>query len=170
MTFPQFRVIQLTKEHNKKLRGLFNSGSPALDAYFQTRVTQDTRSKVAKCYVAIQGDRIAGFYTLASMSLNLNELPPEYQKRLPRYPRVPAVLVGRLAVDRDFRDIGLGRVLIADALIKTIESTAGNFALVVDAKDETSKSFYLHLDFIPLKSRPDTLFLPLADAIASQPE
>lgn len=170
MTFPQFRVVQLTTEHDKKAREQFNSGSPALDTYFQTRVTQDIRSNVTKCYVALQDDRIAGFYTLASMSLNLNELPPEYQKKLPRYPMAPAVLVGRLAVDQNFRDSGLGRVLIADALTKTIESTAGNFALVVDAKDENAKAFYLHLDFIPLKSRPDTLFLPVADAIASRPK
>ena len=170
MTFPQVRIVLLTKGHNKKIRERFCCGVPPLDTYFQTRVTQDIRSSVTKCYVALKDDRIAGFYTLASMSLNLNELPPEYQRRLPRYPTVPAVLVGRLAVDRDFRGIGIGRILIADAVIKTIESTAGNFALVVDAKDETAKGFYLRHDFIPLKNRPDTLFLPLSDAAASQPK
>ncbi len=169
MTSPQFRVVPLTQGHDKTARGRFDSESPALNNYFQTRVTQDIRNNVAKCYVALHDDRIVGFYTLASTSLNLKELPPEHQKRLPRYPRVPAVLMGRLAIDREFKDIGLGRALVADALTKTIESTAGNFALVVDAKDEDAKDFYLHLDFIQLGSRPDTLFLPLADAVASRP-
>lgn len=83
-------------------RASFRSGEPALDRYFQTQVTQDIRRRVANCFLAIESTTgsIAAWYTLAATSIPLIDLPPKEARRLPRYPVVPAVLIGRLAAWR----------------------------------------------------------------------
>jgi GNAT superfamily N-acetyltransferase len=154
-----FRVAPLEAAHDHTP---FNSGSEPLDGYFQQRVTQDIRRRIAACFVALTHEqRIAGYYTLASTSLLLSDLPVSIGKKLPRYPSVPAVRMGRLAVDQDFKGQGLGGALLADALDRAANSEIAAYALVVDAKDESAGSFYLHHGFIALPDSPLTLFLPL---------
>ncbi len=144
-------------------RASFSSGSEPLDRYFQQQVTQDIRRRVAACFVAITGEqRIAGYYTLASASILLADLPANTGKKLPRYPSVPAVRMGRLAVDQNFKGQGLGGILLADALDRAVRSEIAAYALCVEAKDKTAASFYLHHGFIALPNVPLTLFLPLA--------
>lgn len=146
-------------------RSIFNSGVAPLDKYFQERVTQDTRRRVTACFVALTVDqRIAGYYTLASASLALPELPANIARKLPRYPSVPTVRLGRLAIDREFQGAGLGGALLADALDRAIRSEIAAYALVVDAKDAAAAAFYRHHGFVALPSTPRTLFLPLATA------
>ena len=90
--------------------------------------------------------------------------PPEITKRLPRYPTIPAVRIGRLAVDLRFRGRGLGAALLADAIQRVLLSPPAVFALLVDAKDDQAVAFYRHHGFLPLTSKPHTLFLPIATA------
>jgi len=106
--------------------------------------------------------RIAGYYTLASASVYLGDLPARYKKKLPRYPTVPVVRMGRLAVDRAFKSQGLGGTLLADALTRVIKSEIAAYALVVDAKDNTAANFYRHHGFLDISNKPLTLFLPWA--------
>lgn len=157
-----FALVRLQSLHD---RTAFNSGSEPLDHYFRQQVTQDVRRRVTVCYVALTPEqRIAGFYTLASAGLLLSELPASVGKKLPRYPSVPAVRMGRLAVDQDFRGLGLGGALLADALDRAIRSEIAAYALVVDAKDEPAAAFYRHHGLMALPDQPMTLFLPLATA------
>lgn len=144
-------------------RRTFNSGTEALDHYFQQQVGQDIRRRVTACFVAVTAEkRVAGYYTLASSSVLLGDLPPEIGRKLPRYPSVPAVRMGRLAVDQGFKGKGLGGALLADALKRGATSQIAAFALVVDAKDDPAAAFYRHHGFIPLPTNGLTLFLPLA--------
>jgi GNAT superfamily N-acetyltransferase len=149
-------------------RRTFTSGSAPLDRYFQQQVTQDIRRRVTACFVALEepNHRIAGYYTLASASIALVELPADVAKRLPRYPSVPAVRMGRLAVDQAFQGRGVGGVLLADALARALRADIAAYALVVDAKDATAATFYQHHGFIAFAGHPLTLFLPLATAQA----
>ncbi|MGH8455373.1 MAG: GNAT family N-acetyltransferase [Stenotrophobium sp.] len=145
-------------------RSGFHSGVAALDRYFQQQVSQDIRRRVTACFVAksTADGRVAGYYTLASSSVLLNNIPAQLAKKLPRYPSVPAVRMGRLAVDEGFKGQGLGGVLLADALMRAKRSEIAAYALVVDAKDEAAASFYRHHGFMAIESEPLTLFLPLA--------
>jgi ribosomal protein S18 acetylase RimI-like enzyme len=144
-------------------RAGFCSDSEPLNRYLREQATQDMRRRVAACFVALaEGPRIAGYYTLASASLLLADLPASTSKKLPRYPTVPAVRMGRLAVDQAFKGQGLGGALLADALDRAARSEIAAFALMVDAKDETAVAFYRHHGFIALPDLPLTLFLPLA--------
>ncbi len=87
------------------------------------QVTQDIRRRVTACFVALTDEgRVASYYTLAAASLLLTDLPAELAKKLPRYPSLPTLRMGRLAVDQNFQKQGLGGALLADALHRSIRS------------------------------------------------
>lgn len=163
MNKPPFRITLLNAAVD---RSIFDSGTAPLDAYFQRQVTQDIRRRVTACFVALTDENcVAGYYTLASTSMLLAELPAGVIKKLPRYPLVPAVRMGRLAVDREHQGGGLGGALLADALDRATRAEIAAFALLVDAKDAAAAAFYRHHRFIALPSSTMTLFLPLATSI-----
>ena len=96
MSSAPFRLTPLDAAH---VRAAFNCGSEPLERYLREQVTQDVRRRVAACFVALaEGQRIAGYYTLASASLLLADLPASVGKKLPRYPTVPAVRIDRKSV------------------------------------------------------------------------
>jgi len=161
-----FRLEPLGGGHG---RNAFTSGVAPLDRYFQTQVTQDIRRRVATCFVAVEAatGKVAAYYTLTSAGIPISDLPPEIVKKLPRYPSIPAVRIGRLAVDTRFQGKGLGGAMLGDALQRVLSSAPATYALLVDAKDEKAVAFYQHHGFIPLASQPRTLFLPLATAAKS---
>ena len=132
-------------------RSAFASGSDVLDRYLQQRAKQDMRRRVASCFVAVDStDAIAGFYTIAASSLVLDLLPAEQARRLPRYPTVPAVMLGRLAVAQAHQGKRLGGALVADALLRATRAEVMAHAMIVDAKDEAAALFYQHLGFTRL--------------------
>ncbi len=160
MSRAPFQLTPLDAAHD---RTAFNSDSEPLNRYLREQATQDIRRRVAACFVALaDGQRIAGYYTLASASLLLADLPAGTGKKLPRYPTVSAVRMGRLAVDQVFKGQGLGGALLADALDRAARSEIAAFALMVNAKDDAAVAFYRHHGFIALQDSPLTLFLPLA--------
>lgn len=148
-------------------RSGFASGSETLDRYFHLQVSQDVRRRVTACFVALtEAKAIAGYYTLASASVLLSDLPPAIGRKLPRYPSVPMVRMGRLAIDRRFQGQGLGGALLIDALDRAARAEIAAHALVVDALDEGAAAFYAHHGFVALPDTPRTLFLPLATVAA----
>jgi ribosomal protein S18 acetylase RimI-like enzyme len=163
MTPAPFRFEPLTEQHD---RGGFRCGEEALDRYFQTQVTQDIRRHIANCFVGVETAtyRVAAYYTLSAASIPLMELPPDETKRLPRYPAVPAVRIGRLAVDQRFQRRGLGELMLMNAVHRTIQGAAAAFALLVDAKNDAAVTFYRRYGFRLIEGKPRTLFLPLATA------
>ena len=147
-------------------RSQFLSGSDALDRYFREQASQDTKRRIATCFVAVSiaAQDVAGYYTLTATSIVLSSFSPEIVKKLPRYPVVPAVLLGRLAVARHYQRQGLGGILLADALRRTSRAEFGVFAMVVDAKDEAAQRFYEHHGFTLLAGEARRLCLPIAAA------
>lgn len=113
--------------------------------------------------LVLPDDAIAGYYTLSSTALKLAELPSQVTRKLPRYPLVPATLIGRLAVDRRHQGKGYGRFLLADALYRAVRSDIAAFAVIVDAKDENARRFYERESFLPLPDQPMKLFRPMDD-------
>jgi len=155
------RIEALGRQHD---RSSFSSGVESLDRYFQSQAGQDARKNIAASFVLIlPAGAIGGYYNLSSTSLKLAELPIEVARRLPRYPLVPATLLGRLAVDRRFQGRGYGRFLLADALLRAARSEIASFAVIVDAKDVAARRFYERESFLPLPDQPMKLFRPIAD-------
>ncbi|MGO4885843.1 MAG: GNAT family N-acetyltransferase [Bryobacteraceae bacterium] len=155
-----FRIEQLSAAHD---RSQFLGGSAALDRYFREQASQDIKRRVATCFVAVslQTNAIAGYYTLSATAIVLNDLSPAIAKKLPRYPVVPAALLGRLAVDHRYQGKGLGGVLLGDAFLRVARAELGVFAIVVDAKDQAARRFYEHHGFTPLPGETRRLCLPL---------
>jgi predicted GNAT family N-acyltransferase len=91
--------------------------------------------------------RHCAYYTFAATGIPFTDLAPEVTRRLPRYPTVPAALIGRLAVDQRFRGQALGAALIVDAIARAMRAEPAIFALVVDAKDDTALRFISILAF-----------------------
>ncbi len=160
MNRPSFVIVRLDRAHD---RTGFSCGVAALDSYFRRQAGQDMRRRVATCFVALDtaSNAVAGYFTLAATSLLLAGLPAEVASRLPRYPVVPAVLLGRLAVASDRRGQKLGAALLADAISRVMQADIAAFALVMDPKDEPAGDFYRHHGFLALHDEGGRLFLPL---------
>lgn len=109
-------------------------------------------------------DVVVGYYTLSSFTVVLQDLPEELARRLPRYPNVPATLLGRLAVAESRQGEGLGETLLVDALERAaaVSEEVASAAVVVDAADEDAARFYERFGFLSLPRRPARLFLPMA--------
>ncbi|PWB78627.1 MAG: GNAT family N-acetyltransferase [Methylocystaceae bacterium] len=145
-------------------RRSFESGVEALDRYIRSQAGQDARKNMAAPFVlALQDGMVVGYYTLSATAVRLSDLPKPTARKLPKYPLVPATLLGRLAVDRRHRGKGYGRFLLADALFRSMRSEIASFAVIVDAKDDNARRFYERESFLSFPDRPTKLFRPMAD-------
>jgi len=144
----------------------FDCGVPVLNSYLQQYARQDLERGVATPYVLVPSTNlieIAGFYTLTATAVKLAELPAETIKRLPKYPFVPATLLGRLAVSVKYRGKGLGEYLLIDALKRSLEASrvVGSAAVIVDAKDSSGVRFYERYGFKLLPDQNLRLFIAM---------
>ena len=157
----RIRTELLSDRHDRQG---FSCGVAALDRYLKTQAGPDMRRRVSNCFVATDEatGAILGFYTLAAASIPMTDLPAAEAKKLPRYPTLPAVLLGRLAIDRHWQGRKLGGVLLYDAARRAALADPAAFALLVDAKDEAAAAFYRHHGFQPFANHPGSLFLALA--------
>ena len=157
-----YRIEALGKTHD---RTAFDGGSAALDRYLHRQARQDADKNIAAPFVLTVPPalRVLGCYTLSASLVNASELPDALAKKLPRYPRLPVTLLGRLAVDQSMKGKGMGEFLLLDALRRSLEAAAdiAAMAVLVDAKDEAAEAFYRHFSFLPLHEQPRRLFLPM---------
>ncbi|HVC97752.1 MAG TPA: GNAT family N-acetyltransferase [Pirellulales bacterium] len=118
----------------------------------------------AQTYVAVSGNSVVGYYSLAVGQVAFDDAPRRLSKGLARHP-VPIILLARLAVSTVWQGRGLGSGLLKDAMRRTLQAAdiAGIRALMVHAKDETARRFYEHFGFIPSVTDPMHLFLLLKD-------
>ena len=164
MAAPETTPPRVERLHAQHDRSGFICGKESLDQYFQWRVTQDARRHLATPFVMVMPDgAIGGFYTLSSTALRLDDLPEDVARRLPRYPLVPATLIGRLAIDRRYHGQGWGSFLFLDALCRCSHSDVASFAVIVDALDDEARDFYAHHSFLPLPDSPYRLFRHMSD-------
>ena len=163
MTDFQNLVIEpLNRTHN---RTGFQCGVKALDRYLKKQAKQDIKRRIGRVFVATKPDNpkvVIGYYTLSTLSIELNQLPEKLARKLPKHP-VPAALIGRLAV-RDFaQGQGVGKMLLADAIKRTlaVSDQIAIYAITVDAVNEKAKGFCEQFGFTRLSDDNPRLFLPL---------
>ncbi len=142
----------LDKKHN---RNEFDCGTELLNNYLKAQAGQDIKRKLSACFVLAdkKTDCIQGYYTLSNNSIPLSCFPESIKRKLPQsYNSIPTTLLGRLAVDRNFKGKGLGKILLIDALRRSYEVSKeiGSFAVVVDPIDRKAELFYERYDFIKL--------------------
>lgn len=152
----------LNSKHNKES---FSCGKVLLDNYFLKQAKQDIKRKLSACFVLVdkEANRISGYYTLSSNSISQNLIPDSFKKNLPKsYLSIPTILLGRLAIDKDYQGKGLGKILLIDSLKRCFDTSdsLGVFAVIVDPLDMEAERFYDKYGFIKL---PDSkkMFIPM---------
>ncbi len=161
-----FRIERL--DPAKHRREAFRCESAPLTDFIQKRERKEMEARVSACFVLVSDSdpsRIAGYYTLTQTSIVLGKLPVELTKKLPRYPKLGATLIGRLARDLDWRGAGVGGMLLIDALRRCVRQSeeAGAIVVVTDPKDEKARAFYAAYGFQPLDEH--RLFIPMQTAL-----
>src|SRR5260370_30404433 len=157
-------VIELLADRHNRTD--FSCGNASLDRYLKEQAGQDLRRACATPFVLAPkrgNTSILGYYTLSSYGIDVGELTPDMAKKLPRYPLIPATLLGRLAVDRRYQGQGIGEFLLMDglhrALVQSFEIAAA--AVVVDCIDGGAANFYQNFGFVAFPSIAGRLFLPM---------
>lgn len=154
-------IEALGLKHN---RAAFSCGVEILDVYLQRQARQDLKKRTAVPFVITpDGSTIAGYYTLSQYTVQLDEIPAKVAQRLPKYPMVPATLLGRLAISSAFRGQGHGAALLMDALYRSLRHSleVASAGVVADAKDAAAVSFYKKYGFLELPRIRARLFLPM---------
>jgi GNAT superfamily N-acetyltransferase len=155
------KIEALNKTHQKKD---FVCGYALLDNYIKTQAKQDVSRDLSACFV-LTGDEsnVIGYYTLSANAINRDDFPEEINRKLPAsYQDLPAILLGRLAVDNQYQGRGYGAVLLIDALKRCVELSAslGSLAVIVDPIDGKAEAFYQRYGFILLPGSKK-MFIPL---------
>ena len=126
-------------------RSGFACGEPVLDSYLQKQAGQDMKRGFASVVVARESSSpsvIVGFYTVCAASILLTALPEDTARKLPRYPSVPAIRLGRLAVISSMQGQHVGSLLIMDALRRACRNELAWAVFLVDAKNDGVVAFY----------------------------
>lgn len=151
----------LTSEHDLSA---FDSGVPALDDWLKRRALHNEESGASRTYVVRAGRRVIGYYALATGAVTLHAATGRTRRNMPD--PIPVMILGRLAVDREYHTVGLGRALLRDAVLRTLQAAAigGIRAILVHAMSEDAKRFYERCGFTPSPVDPMTLMITVADA------
>jgi GNAT superfamily N-acetyltransferase len=151
----------------------FDSGETSLNDWLQRRAARNNRSGASRTYVVGEGRKVVGYYCLAAGALGHEEAPKALRRNMPD--PIPVMVLGRLAIDQRYQNIGLGKALLLDATRRTLQVSriTGVVALLVQAISEPAKRFYLGRGFIESPVKPMMLMLVLATAekvLMSAPE
>ena len=146
-------------------RRAFDCGKPLLDDFLRTKAAKHQAQHISRTFVltdSAEPKRILGYYALSNCQIARQDLGADEARALPRHP-VPAVMLARLAVDQGQQGKRYGLWLLMDAIKRCalVGQQSGVYALVVDAKDDEAKRFYLRYGFNAIAGRPMTLYLPL---------
>jgi GNAT superfamily N-acetyltransferase len=158
------RIEKVRRDHAVES---FDCGKPALNRFLDRHALQSQQAGATTTYLALQGDEVAGFYSLAVGQVEYADAPDRLTKGLARHP-VPIMLLARMAVASSYQGKRLGAGLLKEAMLRTLQASeiAGVRAFVVHAKDDEARAFYEHFDFMPSPSDPYHLMLLLKDVRA----
>lgn len=145
----------------------FDCGEPSLDDYLRKRAWANHVQGASRCFVTCRDGRVVGYYALASASIQHREVGGKIRRNMPD--PIPVILLSRLAVERNEQGSGLGKGLLRDAILRSVEASEiiGVRALLVHALDDDARAFYAHFDFEPSPTDPLHLLLLMKDARAA---
>jgi len=151
------KTEKINKKHHIKS---FDCGKQELNNYLVKYAHQNQSKNISNTFVVTKNDLVVGYYTLTFGAVLKDDLP--VKNNLPNYP-IPVIILARLAVDKSEQGKGLGKALLKNAVLKTIQASeiAGIKAIMVKAKDKEAKVFYQKYDFIESPIDEMILFLPI---------
>lgn len=141
----------------------FDSGIAELDAWLKRRALQNEASGASRTYVVAAEGRVVGYNTLATAAVVQQRATGKVRRNMPD--PAPVMVIGRLAVDREYQERGLGSALLKDALVRTLSaaSIAGIRAVLIHAISDDAKRFYENAGFSTSPIDPMTMMITLAD-------
>lgn len=152
--------VLLSEAHDSSA---FNSGEPVLDDWLRRRAWSNLQAAASRTYVICPegSQRIAGYFALSMGQILAHEATGAMRRNMPR--QIPAVVLGRLAIDRGWQGKGLGRALLADAVGRSLRASSEVSArlVIVHAISPAAEAFYLHHGFTRLPVETPTLALDL---------
>lgn len=159
--------LRIEKLDRRQVVDGFDCGQEALNRFLLRHALQSQQSGASQTYLALAGDDVVGFYTLAVGQVAYDDAPDRLVKGLAHHP-VPIMLLARLAVSLTWQGRKLGAGLLKDAMLRTLQAAdiAGIRAIAVHAKDDTARAFYAHFDFVASPTDPRHLFLLLKEVRA----
>lgn len=142
----------------------FDSGERSLDEYLRKRALANHVQGASRCFVTCRDSRVVGYYALASSSVQQRDVAGKVRRNM--LDPVPVILLSRLAVDRKEQGSGLGKNLLRDAILRSVDASEiiGVRSLLVHALNDTARAFYAHFDFEPSPTDPLHLLLLMKDA------
>jgi GNAT superfamily N-acetyltransferase len=155
-------IVPISKKINRKD---FDCGIEEFYTYLRQFAIPNDKKNIGKTFVAVENQNLnkpVGYYTVSMAQILFNELPEAIKKGLPRYP-IPAMRIGKLAIDSESQGNKIGALLLKDALLRAvnISSQVALHFVVVDALNEKAKSFYLKYGFSAFEENPLTLVISL---------
>ncbi len=140
----------------------FDCGEPSLNEWLRKRALINQASGASRCFVVADGQKVIGYYTLSAGMIERSAAPQGMRRQTPH--SLPVLLLGRLAVDRQWHNQGVGQALLRDALLRSlaVSAEAGVFAVLVHALSEPARQFYLSRGFVESPLRSMTLMMTLA--------
>ena len=157
-------TVEPLSEHHDRTG--FDCGVKALNRYLVEYALQNQTKRFVRNYVCCLDGKIVGYYALAYGSVNQEHVPKDLTRGMGKY-QVPAIIIGRLAVDKNYQGHGFGKALLKDAVLraKQAEEIGGLRVIVVHAKDEGAQQFYSKYGFIASLDNPLTLFFPIESVL-----
>jgi GNAT superfamily N-acetyltransferase len=144
----------------------FESGEAVLDDWLKRRAGRNEAGGASRTYVVCDGNRVAGYYSLAAGAVSHAISPGRLRRNMPD--PVPVMILGRLAVDRSFQGQGVGAGLLRDAILRTAQAAeiAGIRGVLVHTISDSARRFYETHGFVPSPIDPMTLMITVAEAVA----
>ena len=155
---------RLTTAHDT---AAFDCGNEPLNTWLRQRALQNEESRVSRTYVVCKGNSVVAYYSLANGAVCHREAIGKVRRNAPD--PVPVMVIGRLAVDHRYHGLGIGRGLLRDAILRTLQAAeiAGIRAILVHAKHERAAAFYASSGFSRSPTAPLTMMVTLLDAAAA---
>ena len=145
----------------------FDCRNEMLNEWLKKKVLKNQTNNASKTYVVVAEDRVVAYYSLSLGSVNHVDVISKMKRNMPD--PVPVMLIGRLAIDKEYQRKGIGKGLLKDAVLKTIavSDIAGCKALIVHAIDDLAKEFYVRHGFQASPTKDLTLMITVKDAVGS---
>ncbi|OGT65050.1 MAG: hypothetical protein A3J38_09880 [Gammaproteobacteria bacterium RIFCSPHIGHO2_12_FULL_45_9] len=155
----KFTIEPLSNKHD---RSGFDCGVDDLNRFIKQYALQNQKKHFVRTYVCCAVSEIVGYYSLAFGSVHQEEAPLSLTQGMGKY-QVPAIILGRLAIDKKYQGKGFGMALLKDAILraKQAEQIGGLRVIIVHAKDANAQAFYIKYGFLTSQDDPFTLFFPI---------
>ena len=141
----------------------FDCDEPSLNEWLKKRASKNNASDASRCFViSNDSNKVIGFYSLCAGAINRESAPKTMRRNMPE--SLPVLILGRLAIDKNYHNKGLGSALLRDAMIRSVSiaQNAGVFAILIHSLSDNAKQFYISRGFVESPIQAMTLFMTLA--------